>query len=125
MCIRDRFALNSLKNNFFFVGFVVTVFVGKEPHIRALGHQNTVTHDQNSQWSSHFWPLIKHFTGISFAVSVGIFQNKDAVTFGVGGISRNGRAVVVGFEHPYPPPMVDVDIGGVGNQGFGGKKIGF
>ena len=116
-------SFDSLKNDFFFVGFVVAVFVGKQPNIRALRNQNAISHDQNPQRSIHFRTLVKHFAGICFSISVGIFQNQNAVAFGVRRISRNVRTIIVGFQHPHAAFVVNVDIGWVGNHGLGSKQI--
>ena len=111
-------AFDSFKNYFFLISFVVAVFVGKQIHVRALRHQYFVAHHKNSKRRVEFSTLIKHLVYVSFAVAVGIFQNHDAVAFAFSWTARNGGAVVVGFEHPHAPTVVNVNVSRIGNGGF-------
>ena len=57
------------------------------------------------------------------AVSVGVFEDDDAVPFGADvGLSAKLPSIVHGLEHPDTPALVDGDVGRIGQARLGGPE---
>ena len=113
---------NALENNFLLVGFVIAVFIREQIHIRALRHQHPVAHHPHAQRRVEFGALVKHLVHIRFAIAIGVFQDHNPVAFLFNRVAIDLRTVIVSLAHPHTAPRVHVNVGGVGEHGFGGKQ---
>ena len=78
----------------------------------------------NAQSGVDIGSLIKHGTFVGFGVTVGVFQDEDAVAFFSGRIFRIvGVAVVQGLTNPNPAPFIYMQIGGIDEHRFGSKQL--
>lgn len=119
------FAADALKHNLFAVSFIIAIVIVKIPDIRALRNNYTVSQHANAKRGSQFRTLVKNFACISAAITVGIFQDYDTVTFCLGWIAVDLRAVVVSLSYPYSTPLVHVNVGRILQHRFCGEWLYF
>ncbi len=107
---------DALQDNFFFIGFVVAVFIGEQPEVRALRNDDPVAHNPDAERRFYFRPLVKYRAFVGLSVAVAVFQDQDAVAFRVHRIAVDLGAVVVGLAKPDAAPVVDIHVGGIGHH---------
>src|SRR5690554_4527376 len=69
------------KKDLFFIGYIVTVFIGEDKYIRTGGNNHLIAQHTYPQRSIYIFPLVEHFGLIRFPVAIRIFQDKDFIPF--------------------------------------------